>query len=258
MAPKPKQSKPSSPTTTNSTSEPAQYNRPFRRDGLNPYITNPTSFPASEIILHNPSFVTIPDLYPKSSVHVLVLPRSRSKTHLHPFSALDGSDPAFLSAVRAECAQAKDIVASELRRRFGKYSTQDRAREAALSSSSPDHPGTDTDLPLSLPPGRDWAASVMVGVHAGPSMANLHIHVISVDRQSDCLKHRKHYNSFATPFFVPLDDFPLTQDDERRWPGREQYLRREFTCWRCGQGFGMKFQDLKRHLQKEFEAWRAE
>jgi aprataxin len=251
---------PSNPSTSITTSETAENTPPSRRNGLNPYITNPTSFPPSTIISHNPDFVTIRDLYPKSSIHLLVLPRSRSKTYRHPFTALDGSDPAFLSALRAECARAKELAASELRRRFGKYSAQDQAREAALSSSFPPSspPSSPSYHPEGLPPGRDWSASIAVGVHAVPSMSNLHIHVISVDRHSDCLRHRKHYNSFSTPFFVPLEDFPLADDDERRWPGREGYLGREFTCWRCGEGFGTGFKRLKKHLEGEFEAWRAE
>lgn len=264
LAPKPKQLKhkppanPAIPTSTsNATSEPAESALLSRRNGLSPYITNPTSFPPSTVISHNADFVTIQDLYPKSSVHLLVLPRSRSKIDLHPFNALDGSDPGFLSSVRVECAKAKALAASELRRRFGKYSAQDQAREAALSSSSPLSSLAD-DPNEGLPPGRDWSASIMIGVHAVPTMSNLHIHVISVDRHSECLRHRKHYNSFSTPFFVPLEDFPLAEDDQRRWPGREGYLGRDFTCWRCGEGFGTGFKRLKQHLEGEFEAWRAE
>lgn len=191
------------------------------------------------------------DGYPKSSVHLLVLPRSPFKTHLHPFLALNNSDPEFLTAVRAECAKAKELAASELRRRYGKYSAQDQAREAALSDP-------DADSDAELPPGRDWAASIRVGVHAVPSMANLHIHIISVDRYSESLKHRKHYNSFATPVFVPLEDFPLAEDDVRRWSGREGYLKRDFVCWRCGMEFGKQFKRLKEHLEEEFEEWKKE
>ena len=216
------------------------------------------------MITHNADFVTIRDIYPKSSIHLLVLPRDPAKTRLHPFEALDGSDPAFLSSVRTECAKAKSLAASELRRRFGKFSAQDQAREAALeaglaqSSDAKDNGGDDGDCDFNLPPGRDWSSSIMVGVHAVPSMSHLHIHVISVDRHSDALKHRKHYNSFSTPFFVPLEDLPLNQADTRRWPGREGYLKRDFKCWRCGRMFGNGFKRLKMHLEEEFEEWRRE
>jgi aprataxin len=109
-----------------------------------------------------------------------------------------------------------------------------------------------------LPPGRDWEKDVMVGIHAHPSMSHLHVHVLSVDRFSECMKHRKHYNSFATPFFVPLEDFPLAQDDPRRHPGREGYLNSDLKCWRCGRNFGGAFKTLDEHLKEEFEKWKAE
>lgn len=49
----------------------------------------------------------------------------------------------------------------------------------------------------------------MAGVHSHPSMNHLHVHVLSVDRRSERMKHRKHYNSFATGFFVGVEEFPL-------------------------------------------------
>ena len=48
----------------------------------------------------------------------------------------------------------------------------------------------------SLPPLR-------AGFHAVPSMRQLHLHLISRDLDSACLKHKKHWNSFVTDFFVP-------------------------------------------------------
>lgn len=104
--------------------------------------------------------------------------------------------------------------------------------------------------------GRDWSKEVMSGVHAHPSMNHLHVHVMSVDRYSECLKHRKHYNSFATAFFVPVEDFPLAKDDVRRSAGEQGYLKMDFKCWRCGRVFGNQFAKLKEHLKEEFEEWR--
>ena len=42
-----------------------------------------------------------------------------------------------------------------------------------------------------------------LGFHAVPSMAQVHMHVISQDFNSDCLKTKKHWNSFNTAYFVP-------------------------------------------------------
>ena len=110
--------------------------------------------------------------------------------------------------------------------------------------------------PDKLPEERDWEKDIMCGIHAHPSMNHLHIHVMSVDRHSDSLKHRKHYNSFSTPFFIDVMDFPLAKDDPRRHPGRAGYLNRDYKCWRCGENFGNRFTRLKDHLETEYQAWR--
>ena len=90
-------------------------------------------------------------------------------------------------------------------------------------------------------------------------MTHLHIHILSRDMHSERLRHRKHYNSFNTPFFVPLEDFPLSEGEKKERLGRRaEWLKRDFVCWRCGKGFGNRFKSLKEHLEGEFEAWRDE
>ncbi|KAJ5488722.1 hypothetical protein N7539_003612 [Penicillium diatomitis] len=215
------------------------------RDGLGAYISKPETFPPSVVVYYNDDFVTIHDMFPKSSLHLLLLPRDPTKTRLHPFEAFE--DPEFLAKVKAEVQKLRHLAASELRRLYGKDSAQEQARQAALTAESP---------PDDLPPGREWEQEIMCGVHAVPSMSHLHVHVISVDRYSERLKHRKHYNSFATPFFVPIGDFPLKPEDVRRHPTREGYLKRDFVCWRCGRGFGNRFAELKTHLEEEFIEWK--
>lgn len=41
-----------------------------------------------------------------------------------------------------------------------------------------------------------------IGFHAHPSLVRLHMHVISDDFKSPCLKNKKHWNSFTTEFFI--------------------------------------------------------
>ncbi|KAL9083570.1 MAG: hypothetical protein Q9159_005698 [Coniocarpon cinnabarinum] len=212
------------------------------RDALGAYLVKPESFPSPQRVLrYNDKFVTIHDAYAKSTIHLLVMPRDMKIAALHPFDALQ--DKEFLQAIRDEVAAINKIVASELRRLFGKYSKADAARNEALSS---------VDLPDELPAGRDWEADVMVGVHAHPSMNHMHVHVLSRDRHSELLKHRKHYNSFSTEFFVPLDDFPMAAGDRRRRPDEARYLAQDM--W----NFGNKFKALKDHLEEEFDAWKKE
>jgi len=57
-------------------------------------------------------------------------------------------------------------------------------------------------------------APFRLGYHAVASMQRLHLHVISQDFDSPCLKTKKHWNSFTTDFFVSSADV-LTQVDRR-------------------------------------------
>ncbi|KAH0536854.1 hypothetical protein FGG08_006317 [Glutinoglossum americanum] len=218
-----------------------------RRDGLGLYIAEPDSYSPSTVIYHTPKFVVINDRYPKSSVHILILPRDPTKSLLHPYDAFE--DPVFRADVLSEVTKVKTLVAKELRRLYGRESALDETREEAMEADPP---------PDELPRGRDWEKDVMSGVHASPSMNHLHIHVLSVDRVSPYLKDRKHYNSFSTPFLVPVEDLPLEKGDPRRHPGGEGYLGRNLKCWRCGRDFGNRFQKLKEHLDEEFKEWKSE
>ncbi|OTA99648.1 hypothetical protein M426DRAFT_324968 [Hypoxylon sp. CI-4A] len=219
------------------------------RDGLGAYTHDPTAFPASRVIYHSDDFVAINDLYPKSSVHTLLLPRS-PRSLLHPFDAFE--DAAFLSSVQAETAKLKRLVAKELQRRYGQYSAQERQREAVLNGT------LDWPEDQALPEGRDWEGELLVGIHAHPSMNDLHVHVLAPDMESPCMRHRKHYNSFTTPFLVDVADFPLARDDPRRHPGRAGWSDQDLVCWRCKRSFGNRFKQLKEHLAEEFEEWKKE
>lgn len=232
-SPNPSESKPTTQISTSSS-----------RDGLGAYIAEPASYPSSRVITYSDAFVTIHDLYPKSSIHLLLLPRDQSKILQDPFTAL--ADPIFCAQVQAEVRKLRVLVAKELKRRFGCDSAQEQRREYALEKGEEE-----------APEGRDWSLDVMAGIHARPSMNHLHVHILSRDFHSDCMRHRKHYNSFHTGFFIDVDEFPLAEDDPRRHPGRAGFLNEEFRCWRCNKGFGKGFAALKRHLEDEFEDWKT-
>lgn len=253
MAPKPKpKPKPKPETKTKPDSSAMGTNSFAGRDGLGLYITKAETLPSDSIIFANPHFVAIHDMYPKATVHCLLLPRAPDKTLLHPFDAFE--DAEFLASVRAEAAELRDLVARELQRLVGAHSAADAPRRAVLDGDA--EPERDAAGEVVLPRGRDWAAEVKVGVHAHPSMNHLHVHVLSRDMHSDRLKVRKHYNSFTTDFFVPLDDFPLAVDDPRRKQGG--WHEKPMACWRCGRDFGNKLKELKRHLDEEFDEWKRE
>ncbi|KAL8716698.1 MAG: hypothetical protein Q9225_005996 [Loekoesia sp. 1 TL-2023] len=223
---------PSKPTSTPSSPHAPQALTTFTgRAGLGAYTHSPESFPPSRVISFNDSYVTINDLYPKSSVHVLLLPRLPEKQLLHPFEALQ--DPLFLSSIQKEVKNLRILVAKELQRRFGRFSAQERKREEAIEKALDE--GKEVDE-ASLPEGRDWSKDVIAGVHTHPSMSHLHVHLLSVDRHN-------------------VEDFPLTKDDMVRRM-KERWLDRDMVCWRCGRNFKNKFKALKDHLEEEFEEWK--
>jgi len=217
------------------------------RGALLDYIQHPERFPQS-VLRVTDSTVLLRDLYPKATVHLLLLPRSPAFYELHPHDAFQNPD--FLAMMKREAASGVQLAAAELERQFSPYSASSKARSDAMDA------GVAWD---DLPPGRDYLSAFQVGIHAHPSMAHLHVHIISRDMRSDKLKHRKHYNTFTTPFFIPLADFPLAPDDERRRRSfQNANLTRDSVCWRCGTNFGNKLTALKKHLADEFELWRRE
>jgi aprataxin len=189
-------------------------------------------------------------------VHLLLIPRKQEYYTQHPLHLLSGN-PAFLAEVKTRVTRLKHLAAAELRRKYGRDSASDAPYQTALSSlmEQSDPPPPEERLALLLP-GRDWASEIKVGVHTHPSMNHMHIHVLSVDMQSPCLKHKKHYLSFNSSFFVGVDEFPLEQGSERYKPG--DWPTWDMRCWRCGESYQNKFAKLKTHLGEEFEAWRRE
>jgi len=189
-----------------------------------------------------------------SSVHLLLIPRNPAYYFQHPLEFLS-TNPTLLADIQKRVTRLKTLAASELRRQYGHQSASDAPYQTALKdmmcSPSPPSPSQRSSL---LPPGRDWLADIKAGVHTHPSMNHLHIHILSQDMQSPWLRHKKHYLSFNTTFFVEMHEFPLEKESKRFHPGG--WSSWEMTCWRCGTGFGNKFAKLKEHLADEFEAWK--
>ncbi|KAG5441636.1 Aprataxin [Clonorchis sinensis] len=93
-----------------------------------------------------------------------------------------------------------------------------------------------------------------IGYHAVPSMPQLHLHVISTDFCSLCLKTKKHWNSFTTNFFIPSQDFmKMVEDNQHRelldTAKYEQLLKQDLKCHKCPVGF-KTIPALKAHLEQ--------
>src|SRR5215471_5185089 len=202
--------------------EPKQWIDP---SGLSVYFTDPSTHP--NVIDFDEDFVIIKDIYPKATVHLLVLPRNPRRRKQHPFVAF--KDETFLLKCKNEAAKWRSVAAKML-------------KDTLYPSSS-----------CSI--NCNWESQIMVGIHSEPSMEHLHIHVISRDLNSDFLIEKTNYTSFMTSFFVNLDDFPLNKQDEidRRADLRTVSMK----CWRCQNTFKI-FRDLKKHLKLEFKNWKTE
>jgi aprataxin len=212
------------------------------------------------VLYYDENFVLIRDQYPKASIHLLLLPRDPKISAVHPLEALQ-SNAEFRESVKKELDnRVIPLVATELRRMFGAESKSDKAYQEDLEQRiGGENDDSETPASESVHIGRDWASEVRTGIHFHPSLSNLHIHIISRDMHSPSLKHRKHFNSFNTPFFIPVASFPLPEDDERLNPNiAHGYLKRDLVCWRCGMNFGGRFAKLKEHLETEWEDWKRE
>ncbi|XP_012223469.1 aprataxin [Linepithema humile] len=92
----------------------------------------------------------------------------------------------------------------------------------------------------------------IMGYHAMPSMQRLHLHVISTDFNSPCLKTKYHWNSFTTPFLLHSSDVcrQLRETGEvKKIPTEtwKDYLNTNLKCHKCSTQ-PKNMPDLKRHL----------
>jgi aprataxin len=110
--------------------------------------------------------------------------------------------------------------------------------------------------------------SFKYGFHSIQSMNPLHMHIISEDFHSDCLKTKKHWNSFNTSYFVELNElikhleldlksavnlkdeyFKQDKFNLRRKQILENYLKEELKCNKCKQLIN-NMPNLKKHLKE--------
>ena len=89
-----------------------------------------------------------------------------------------------------------------------------------------------------------------------PSMNLLHLHVISTDFDSPCLKNKRHWNSFTSEFFVPVGDVvSMLKEDGRVVFDKSYYeglLKRDLVCHVCGLK-QKNMPTLKVHIKSHFK-----
>ncbi|MCJ8750107.1 hypothetical protein PDJAM_G00258780 [Pangasius djambal] len=75
-----------------------------------------------------------------------------------------------------------------------------------------------------------------LGYHAIPSMSHIHLHVISQDFDSPCLKNKKHWNSFTTDYFTESQDVIAMLERDGRVSvkdGTSELLKLPLRCHVC-------------------------
>ena len=90
------------------------------------------------------------------------------------------------------------------------------------------------------------------GYHAIPSMTRLHMHVISQDFNSPCLKTKKHWNSFTTEYFIDAENIisMLEKDGKLHFDRTvfEAILKRPLQCHICRRN-QQNLPKLKEHIR---------
>lgn len=91
------------------------------------------------------------------------------------------------------------------------------------------------------------------GYHAIPSMRHLHLHVISQDFDSPCLKTKRHWNSFTTAHFVDSSEVIRQLEENGRFTGitsekSKKLLESELRCHKCEATFST-MPKLKAHIR---------
>ncbi|XP_048217955.1 aprataxin isoform X2 [Perognathus longimembris pacificus] len=93
-----------------------------------------------------------------------------------------------------------------------------------------------------------------LGYHAIPSMSHVHLHVISQDFDSPCLKNKKHWNSFNTEYFLESKAIIKMVQEAGKvtvQDGTSELLKLPLRCHECQQLLP-SIPQLKEHLRKHW------
>ena len=116
-------------------------------NGLGIYLNDPSMY--SNVVQSDDNFVIIEDLYPKATVHLLVIPRDLRKCVEHPLIAFQ--DHEFLNRCKYESSKWRIHAAQLLK-----------------DAICPNKDCRDD---------YDWESNILIGIHTQPSMEHLHIHI---------------------------------------------------------------------------------
>ncbi|KAF7363389.1 HIT-like protein [Mycena sanguinolenta] len=196
--------------------------------------TNPAKIPPSILFSYSSTSLTIYDAFPKGIFHFLILPRVQEQ-----FTVSELAD--LRTLLNGDKARAKQVI-------------------SALNEDAKALRKEIEDEMLSRY-GFKWG--IWMGFHGAPSMAHLHLHVLSDDLLSDRMKNKKHYNSFHPKlgFFLHIDEVLSWFDAEDSYyksmvkldtKQYESMLKEDLSCWRCNASM-KNIPSLNAHLQEEWD-----
>lgn len=190
------------------------------RYALKPFVDHPEDYP-QQVLYYDANVSIIMDKFPKSAVHLLVLPRNYKKTLIKPTDAFD--DVTFKASLQ-EYIDRAIAIAEDM------FYSQWKAKNQG-----------------------EGCVNIKVMCHAVPSMNNLHIHVLTDDHYSPWLKNKKHFNSFQDPFGITFDRFPLDANDPiRNMAFAQEHLKAPLK-WRNAH-YQSRFARLKADVNGDFES----
>ncbi|XP_071949564.1 aprataxin-like [Antedon mediterranea] len=97
---------------------------------------------------------------------------------------------------------------------------------------------------------------IRLGYHAVASMSRLHLHAITQDFDSSCLKTKKHWNSFTTKFFVDSEVIIKQLEENGKvdlaYLNPSELLKAELKCHVCDMKQG-NMPKLKAHIKQHVQ-----
>mmetsp|Transcript_15505 Transcript_15505/g.24793 ORF Transcript_15505/g.24793 Transcript_15505/m.24793 type:complete len:197 (-) Transcript_15505:141-731(-) len=164
------------------------------------YVRGASKKKKASIYWQDDEFMAVYDAFPKAKIHLLLLPCQRIV-----------DSPSCLTGAKEDL----DLVDRM-------YSRATWLTERLLEANG----------------GRlEGVGKIKLGFHAVPSLRQLHLHIISDDFDSPCLKNKKHWNSFTTDFFVAPEDMLIALRENGGFhPNRHEMSRllvRPLRCHRC-------------------------
>jgi aprataxin len=195
-----------------------------------PYPPNldPPAKIVSQCLYRSDKCAVVNDAFPKSNIHMLVLPLDVKIQSLNDLNRLSGHVELLVHMKETATRYVNHF--RELEGRQQEVSAYDSEGVSPSPSSCP-----------KTPPPMLWSRPFIMGFHAIPSLPMLHMHCMTLDLASPRIKKRAHYNAFATRFFLPVDEVirdlsanghvTLNQDVERLMA----YEKQPYACLWCGQ-----------------------